>query len=168
MKSLYLACLMLGAMIATADADVVRRAVGWCGDPCVVTHNNGGSVFVFAVAGDAIARGGRERLVIDGYCASACMVLADRARPRACITDRARFAFHKTNRGRPIMLNGDLHSWIMSTGGYPSFHGTPREMPNSVAQRFWRQCPPSAQPARVAAARTTSFSDSPAGARHLR
>src|SRR5262249_26582814 len=80
----------------------IARAVGSCGDPCTVTASNGGIITDFQRAADAIRAGARQQLVIDGYCASACMVLADRARPRACITSRAVFAYHKTNWQRPI------------------------------------------------------------------
>ena len=67
--------------------------------------------------------------VIDGYCASACMVMADRARPRTCITSRAVLGYHKTNFGRPIPLRGD-----------PRFGARPGTMPNSVARQFFPMC----------------------------
>jgi hypothetical protein len=142
-----IACLVLIAATPAAAAPVgpgagaaIARAVGSCGNPCTVVASNGGRIIDFEDAGDAIRAGARQKLVIDGYCASACMVLADRARPRACITDRAVFAYHKTNLNRPIPLRSDLHRWIMDQGGYPEFTGTPGIMPNSVAQRFWPQC----------------------------
>jgi len=53
------------------------------------------------------------------------MGMADRARPRTCITERAVFAYHKTNYNRAIPLRSDLHHWIMGQGGYPAFRGTP-------------------------------------------
>lgn len=128
--------LSLGAMNA------LSRAVGECSDPCVVQSNNGGRVVDFEDAADAIRAGARKQVVIDGYCASSCMVMADRARGRVCITSRAVFAYHKTNYGRPIPLRRDLRRWIVrSGGGFPAFHATPGIMPNHVAQRFWRRCP---------------------------
>lgn len=126
--------------ITAAGVKAVAAVVGGCSDPCVVTSNNGGRINSFRNAGEAIRRGEGQMLVIDGYCASACMVLADRARPRACITSRATFAYHKTNWDRPLPLSPAIHSWIVSNGPYPEFDGRPGIMPNSVAQRFWKMC----------------------------
>jgi hypothetical protein len=137
---LYLAAFLLVGSAVPADALSVTRVLGYCGDPCVVSHNTGGRVMDFEDAGDAIRRGARQKLVIDGYCASSCMILADRARPKACITHRARFGYHRTNRGRPIPLRGDLNRWIVANGGYPAFNGRPGVMPNEVAARYWRRC----------------------------
>jgi hypothetical protein len=120
-------------------AGAIARAVGHCGNPCTIVRNTGGRIVDFEDAGNAI-RAGKQKLVIDGYCASACMVMADRARPRTCITSRAVFGYHKTNFGRPIPLRGDLHGWIMRHGGYPKFGTTPGTMPNSVARQFFPAC----------------------------
>ena len=143
-----IACLVLIAVTPAAAAPVgpgagaaIARAVGPCGNPCTVLASNGGRIVDFEDAGDAIRAGARQKLVIDGYWASACMVMADRARPRACITSRAVFAYHETNRNRPIPLRSDLRSWIMSNGGFPAFNGNPGIMPSEVARRFWPQCP---------------------------
>jgi hypothetical protein len=121
-------------------AGAIARAIGDCSNPCTVQSSNGGRIVDFEDAGNAIRAGARKRLVIDGYCASACMVMADRARPRACITSRATFLYHKTNYNRPIPLHADLHGWIMRHGGFPAFSGTPGVMPNEVAQQFWPRC----------------------------
>jgi hypothetical protein len=110
-----------------------------CGDPCMIEHNNGGVIADFENAGDAIHDGARQMLVIDGYCASACMVMADRARPRACITSRAQFGYHETNYVRPIPLSADLNGWVMNHGGYPSYAAM-GIMPNQAAQQFWPVC----------------------------
>lgn len=120
-------------------AAAVARVIGPCAEDCVVRSNNGGSIVYFEDAAHVIRRA-RKKLIIDGYCASACMVMADRARPRTCITERAVFAYHKTNYNRAIPLSSDLHQWIMRQGGYPAFRGTPGIMPNQVAQRFFRRC----------------------------
>ena len=119
---------------------LVAAAVGPCGNPCVVSGNSGGRIVSFKGAGDAIRNGAGQPLVISGYCASACMVMAARARPRVCITSTATFAYHKTNWNRPIPLSADLHRWVMQHGGYPEFRGTPGVMPNEVARRFFRTC----------------------------
>ncbi len=126
--------------ITAAGVKIVAEVVGGCGDPCVVVSNNGGRITTFREAGNAIRSGAGQTLIIDGFCASACMVMADRARPRVCITSRATFAYHKTNWNRPLPLSADLHGWIMRNGSYPEFDGTPGIMSNEVAQRFWKQC----------------------------
>jgi hypothetical protein len=127
------------APISGAGAAAIARTIGGCGDQCTVSGSNGGRIKDFVHAADAI-RSSRKMLVIDGYCASACMSMADRARPRACITARAVFAYHKTNWNRPIPLRGDVRAWIMHHGGFPAFGGTPGVMPNEVAHRFWPHC----------------------------
>jgi hypothetical protein len=143
-----LACLsvmMLAAPAAQAitlsrGAAAIARAVGGCSNPCTIQSNSGGVIVDFEAAGNAIRAGARQKLIINGFCASACMVMADRARPRACITSSAVFAYHKTNYNRPIPLSGDLRGWIVRHGGFPEFHGTPGIMPNQVARRFWPVC----------------------------
>jgi hypothetical protein len=116
-----------------------RAMLDNCGDPCTIQNNNGGVIADFENAGDAISGGARQMLVIDGFCSSACMVMADRARPRACITSRAQFGYHETNYNRPIPLHADLNGWIMSHGGFPS-HNRIGFMPNDAAQQFWPLC----------------------------
>lgn len=84
--------------------------------------------------------GVRQRLVIDGLCASACMVMADRARAQTCITARARFGYHRTSYNNPLPLRNDLMKWIISRGGFPSFTGTMAFMTYQAARQFWRSC----------------------------
>jgi hypothetical protein len=134
--------------LTPGGAAAIARVIGPCAEDCVVRSNNGGSIVYFEDAADVIRRA-RKKLIIDGYCASACMVMADHARPRTCITERAVFVYHKTNFNRPIPLRSDLHRWIMRHGGYPAFTGTPGIMPNEVAQRFFPRCKPT-QPAAFA------------------
>src|SRR6266568_5941156 len=120
-------------------SDQARATLDNCSDPCTIQANNGGVIVDFENAGDAIRAGARQKLVINGFCASACMVMADRARPRACITSRAQFGYHETNYNRPIPLHADLHDWIMRHGGFPSYNGV-GVMPNDAAQQFWPLC----------------------------
>jgi len=117
-----------------------RAMLDNCSDPCTIQNNNGGVIADFENAGDAIHAGARQMLVIDGFCASACMVMADRARPRACITTRAQFGYHETNYSRPIPLDADLNGWIMQHGGFPSYNRM-EIMPNDAARQFWPLCP---------------------------
>jgi hypothetical protein len=120
-------------------SDQPRTPLDNCGDPCTIQNNNGGVIVDFENAGDAIRAGARQMLVIDGFCGSACMVMADRARPRACITSRAQFGYHYTTYNRPIPLQADLHDWIMDHGGFPSY-SLMGIMPNDAAQQFWPLC----------------------------
>jgi hypothetical protein len=141
--SLFL--IALGATTAAAaptgssGAAAIARVVGGCGNPCIVAGNNGGRIVDFERAASAI-RSSHRMLVIDGFCASACMTMADRARPRACITPNAVFAYHKTNWNRPIPLGAGPRKWIMRHGGFPNFGATPGIMPNRVARQFWPLC----------------------------
>ena len=88
MKSLLVGAVLLlmtavsvvAAPISPNALGAIARAVGPCGNPCVIASSNGGRIMDFEDAADAI-RAARQRLVIDGYCASACMTMADRARP---------------------------------------------------------------------------------------
>jgi len=120
-------------------SDQARATLDNCSDPCTIQNNNGGVIVDFENAGDAIHAGARQMLVIDGFCTSACMVMADRARPRACITSRAQFGYHETNYNRPIPLQADLDDWIIRHGGFPSYNRM-GVMPNDAAQQFWPLC----------------------------
>ena len=84
-------CLLLAltmAPVAAAQigpaAEAIVSAVGDCGDPCVITGSNGGRIVDFRAAAAAIQNGARKSVVIDGYCASACMTLAALARSKVC------------------------------------------------------------------------------------
>ena len=143
LAGLLLAVLSAGpvaaAPVSVGSQDLVR-AVGDCGDPCVISGSNGGRMVDFRAAAAAIQSGARRSVVIDGYCASACMTLAALTRSKVCITPRAVFAYHKTNFNRPIPLASDMNRWISLHGGFPEFGATPGVLPNEVAQSFWRQC----------------------------
>src|SRR5262249_6298666 len=92
-------CAKLGDQTGLGGSDQPRAVLDNCGDPCTIQNNNGSVIADFENAGNAIRAGARQMLVIDGFCASACMVMADRARPRACITTRAQDR-------RPAVLDG--------------------------------------------------------------
>lgn len=146
--SIGVACLLLAvtsaptaaAQLQPTQSQAITRAIGDCSDPCVISGSNGGRIVDFRAAAEAIRGGARKSVVIDGYCASACMTLAALARSKVCITPRAVFAYHKTNFNRPIPLTSDVDRWISRNGGYPEFGATPAVLPNQVAQSFWRQC----------------------------
>jgi hypothetical protein len=101
----------------------------------------------------------RKRLVIDGLCASACVILADLARTNTCITANAKLAVHKASVirvvgatqvgdrevpvGRLIAHNDppqspDIDRWVYAHGGYPT-KGL-MVIPVKDAKRFWAMC----------------------------
>lgn len=106
---------------------------------CRVHNSIGGLVSAFEETGDAISHGD-HKLVIDGFCNSSCVIMADRARPHACITPTARFGFHRTSWGRPIPVSADLNAWALAHGGYPKFGHGITVMPNAAARQFWPLC----------------------------
>src|SRR5262245_12669514 len=63
---------------------------------CTIRNNPGGAVQLFQQAAQEVMDEGK-RLVIDGFCASACVVLADLARANTCITGDAQIAVHKAS-----------------------------------------------------------------------
>jgi hypothetical protein len=88
--------------------------------------------------------------MIDGDCASACVILADEARPRVCITERAVFWFHKgynrtvkpddpNYRFDPIQ-SPDITAWVMEHGGFPADDEHMLDMHADEAQWFWPMC----------------------------
>lgn len=133
--------------LATLDQrvfDPVAQALN-CGEPCIVNDNPGGNVYLFQLAADQVLAGARERVVIDGLCASACAYFADKARDRVCITPRAIMGFHKgkvadDDRVRITLHHSpDIEQWVMRRGGYPSVGYL--EMKFADAKKFWPVCP---------------------------
>lgn len=118
----------------------IRNSVGYCGDPCIVYHNNGGSVYDFFYAGLAIRRGARSMLVINGFCGSSCVTMADWARPRSCITPYAVFALHRSSKDYSIPLQFYIRRWARQHGGLPKFGGALLYMNYNDARQFWKTC----------------------------
>lgn len=156
---LLLSGLLLSSATAHAQSPGARAfdaAFGPCrGSTCVVRSNPGGDVRRFVAAARAVRAGAKRLVVIDGPCASACVIFADIARDRVCITDRATFGFHKATlfraerrtggerRWRQIARHDPVHSadidrWVRRNGGFPS-RGL-RMMDNRDAGQFWRRC----------------------------
>lgn len=101
-KPLVFAGLALVGLIITSSsharpqAEAFQSVFGPCrGETCVISSNPGGNVRQFLAAASEVLRGAKRMIVIDGTCASACVIFADVARERVCITRKARFAFHK-------------------------------------------------------------------------
>jgi hypothetical protein len=162
MRMMFLAAGLVLAGISsasTAQAQVPSRdafssAFGPCrGNTCIIRSNPGGNVRQFVAAASEILRDGRRLVVIDGPCASACVIFADIARERVCITRNATFGFHKATvfraeRGSRTILRAvgrrdpvhspDIASWVRRNGGFPA-RGM-RVMSNDQAGQFWARC----------------------------
>ena len=110
-----------------------------CDNPCVIMDNRGGAVSYFVELARYL-KTKHIKLVINGYCASSCMTMADMARPNVCITGRAIFGYHKTNWNRPIPLSRDVNAWVVRHGGFPAFEQNPGIMRNREARQFWKIC----------------------------
>ncbi len=118
--------------------------LGCSGDPCVIRNNTGGSIADFNKILHRTGPDAVKNFIVDGYCASACAYLADKARPRICITKKAVFQFHKARTvGRyPVYLDPihstDIQSWVTKRGGYP--YDVTLDMHYAQARKFWRTC----------------------------
>jgi hypothetical protein len=153
MKYLFVlfASVVVMAAAGSARADVVSDVLGCNSDPCVVKFNAGGEVGSFKAAARELKRSGR-RVVIDGPCLSACAILADEARGRVCVTQKARFGFHKgfvldqpMAGGRYRLVkrftpshSADVAGWVKRNGGYPS-RGF-NVMGAKAARKIWHAC----------------------------
>lgn len=153
--------LLLAGLLAAPHAqaqvpphDAFGSVFGPCrGETCIIRSNPGGNVRQFMAAASEILREGRRVVVIDGPCASACVIFADIARERVCITRNARFGFHKATvyraeRGNRATMravgrrdpahSADIANWVRRNGGFPA-RGM-RFMTNDQAGQFWRRC----------------------------
>jgi hypothetical protein len=160
-KPLVFAGLAVAGLIITSSsharpqAEAFQSVFGPCrGETCVISSNPGGNVRQFLAAASEILDGAKRMVVIDGTCASACVIFADVARERVCITRKARFAFHKATvfraeqgrsgeRMRAVARRDPVHSrdiaaWVHRNGGFP-VNGM-RVMNNREAGQFWRRC----------------------------
>jgi hypothetical protein len=136
---------------AGARADIVADVLGCKGDPCVIEHSRGGKIALFQEAGYAVDQGARKLVVIDGLCASACVLFADIARSRICITESARFGVHQyrtpawRNRkdspqvSRAPCLSGDIIDVAEEHGGFPE--GKLNIIAGRHFVHIWRRCP---------------------------
>lgn len=116
-------------------------------EECIIRHNPGGFGLLFVWAAWSVNRHERT-IVIDGTCASACAIFADKARTNVCITPRARFLFHKAlnplngERSDPdsLLHSSDIIRWVNDRGGFPSGNVL-LEMSYEHAKDFWHTCP---------------------------
>lgn len=125
---------------------------------CTIRDNPGGDIELFRQAAQEVLDEGKF-LVIDGFCASACVILADLARSNVCLTQAAQMAVHKASvievtgsarvEGREVPVghllrredppqSPDIDKWIKSHGGYPT-KGV-KIIPIKDARQFWAMC----------------------------
>ncbi len=152
----YLVCMAYPAKAPTYSPSPFSVVFGHCGirDPCFIAPNNGGYLYEFLQAAEAVNRGDKNLVVINTACGSACVLFADRARERVCIGELAVFQFHKGTRRHwtgfrqypPEIWNvrfdpshsSDIDSWVRERGGYPADGWL--DMTYQEARRFWRPC----------------------------
>lgn len=136
-----------------AHAGRFLEATLGCGDKvCVVGDNMGGDLQNYLGAAREAQRE-HTQIVIDGWCVSACSLVADRLRPHVCITSNAQFGFHKTwdliiradgqeyyapGHHKTLIYTRALQRWIDKKGGEPS-RGL-LVMSNQEAGAFWPRC----------------------------
>jgi hypothetical protein len=115
-----------------------------CSRPCIIHASPGGNTGRFINAAQALKER-HDLAFIDGWCASACTVFADKARPNVCITKHAIFLFHQATddftgaRKDPSgFYSPGIVSWVRTHGGFP-VNGLLR-MRASDAVAFWPIC----------------------------
>jgi hypothetical protein len=150
---------LLVSVEAKAGQALDQALQAHCGrSTCTIRDNPGGDIAVFQAAAQEVLDE-RKHLVIDGFCASACVVLADLARANTCITSDAQFAVHKASvievTGQTIVdghevpvgrlirrenppQSPDIDRWIRMHGGYPT-DGL-NIIPVRAALQFWPAC----------------------------
>lgn len=159
-------CLVLNAR---AKADFVADVVGCQSDPCVIIDNPGGGLARFEEAAEAIRQGARTRIIVAGWCASACTVLLDWVREKVCLSPQAVLGFHRGTRFQleyadqgarfpyviarehfDIEYSPPIKKWIEEQGGLPE-NGDVVLMALSTALTIWSPCewPKSRSPASV-------------------
>lgn len=89
--------LSLFAYTATGgfDTDIIESTIGCSVDPCIIKRNGGGNQARFERAIEALQRGERKRVIVDGPCASGCLMFVDEGRERVCTTRNASFGAHR-------------------------------------------------------------------------
>jgi hypothetical protein len=131
------------AILVLVDIDEIDLALN-CGEPCIIRDNPGGSVYLFQLAADRVLGGARKQIIIDGECASACAFFAEKARPRVCVTKKARMGYHQgivgdDERLRFVLQHApDIHNWVMRRGGFPANGMLWMEFVE--ARKFWPVC----------------------------
>ncbi len=151
-----LVLLAIAAAPAPAHAGRFLEATLGCTDKvCVVGDNMGGDLANYLGAAREALRE-HTQIVINGWCVSACSLVADKVRPHVCITSNAQFGFHKTwdlvirrdgeefyapGRHNKLIYTRALQRWIEKKGGEPRTGLL--TMSNEEAGAFWPRCPAS-------------------------
>ncbi|MEW5424320.1 hypothetical protein [Amorphus sp. 3PC139-8] len=142
----------LTACMSNPDAKTpfVRAFGASCGEPCVLPSSRGGELDYFVAAAEEVNAGSKQLVIVNGRCASGCAVFADMTRDRVCLTDRARFEFHKASVYTSDLSerlaevdpphSDDILAWVGSQGGFPK-DGL-LAMGERDAEQFWRHCTP--------------------------
>jgi len=136
------------------DKDPFETAFPHCSNPCIVRDSPGGRQVIFERAAEAVLRGERDLVIIDGRCASACVLFADIAREKVCVTEEGWFALHKGyGPGWRIDRNGlrffierfdppqskDILEWVDARGGFPTKGLVSMDDTKDIA-KIWKLC----------------------------
>jgi hypothetical protein len=107
---------MIDELRGSAGKAFARGFLAGCSSPCVIRDNPGGRVSDYqALAKEVLASG--HLVGIAGYCASACALFADLARPNVVIAGSTRFKFHKTSGESLPPVSPDIDAWVKAHGG---------------------------------------------------
>jgi hypothetical protein len=120
-------------------------------NPCILTEDGGGYIEAYEQLAQRLRLTG-WKLRIAGECYSACVILADKARPFVCITEGARFFIHQAfdwvmaPNDQNILevrfpypgFSEDVNAWIERNNGQPTTGWL--YMPYDQALIFWPRC----------------------------
>ena len=143
----------LSYALALAAVILTLTCVAACaplGPPSTVYGDGGGVVHAYVLRA-AASRSSARVLVLDGVCASACVVWFDRARPNACVTRQSTFRFHmmtttwangttKVSDRTAHFHSPDIAAWVASRGGAPRDGWLDMTGAEAIDGGYWREC----------------------------
>ena len=95
MRYLVTVLIYLATALPSHASDLMHELFGCTSsERCDIRYNLGGDAHAFRIAASE-AQVLKTRIVIDGVCASACVIFASTVREQACITRRARMIVHR-------------------------------------------------------------------------
>lgn len=146
-----------------AQAEAGSRAVRFpsfeeTADYIVIINGSGGGDIAAHMTTAIGLMGSASHVVLNGPCASACVVILEMVRSKICFTDKATLGFHKSvmfdENNRPIFLDmhpyfrAGIREWVKARGGWPTpkYNGTQLIDANLLwmqpadMRQFWTHC----------------------------